>query len=154
MEWKNHTRLGLKAGAAMGAINFLILGLMMLIGYDTTPLTRSGIEIPIPVFVISTIIGGGIAPGIIGLVVWKRIDQRWNEHSRMVFTLLALLIATFRTLPYTNPNIPTGDAYVLTSVLHYTTAILGSWFIPFFANAPKIFHANESEVTRQTAAVY
>jgi len=26
-------------------------------------------------------------------------------------------------------------------VLHYTTAILGSWFIPSFANAPKIVRA-------------
>jgi MFS family permease len=114
---------------------------MMLIGYDTTPLDPSGVEIPAPVFAIGTVIGGGIVPGLIGTVVWTKIDERWNEKSRLIFTLLALALATFMTLPFTNPRVPTGDAYVLTAVLHYTTAILGSWFIPSIANAPKIVHA-------------
>ena len=83
--------------------------------------------------------GGGIVPGLIGTVVWTKIDERWNEKSRLMFTLLALIIATFMTLA--NPQSSTDDAYVLTAVLHYTTAILGSWFIPTFANAPKIIHA-------------
>ena len=76
---------------------------------------------------------------MIGTVVWTKIDERWNEKSRLMFTLLALIIATFMTLA--NAQSPTGDAYVLTAVLHYTTAILGSWFIPTFANAPRIVHA-------------
>jgi MFS family permease len=134
MDWKKHTRTGMKAAGAMGAINLVILGFMMLIGYDTTPLDPSGVEIPAPVFAIGTVIGGGIVPGLIGTVVWTKIDERWNEKSRLIFTLLALVLATFMTLP-------TGDAYVLTAVLHYTTAILGSWFIPSIANAPKIVHA-------------
>lgn len=141
MDWKKHTRTGMKAAGAMGAINLLILGFMMLIGYDTTPLDPSGVEIPVPVFAIATVIGGGIVPGLSGAVIWTKIDQRWNERSRLRFTLLALALATFMTLPFTNPRVPTGDAYVLTAVLHYTTAILGSWFIPSFANAPKIVHA-------------
>ena len=129
----------MKAAVGMGAINLFILGFMMLIGYDTTPLNPSGVEIPNPIFVIGIIMGGGIVPGLIGTVVWTKIDERWNEKSRLMFTLLALIIATFMTLA--NPQSPTGDAYLLTAVLHYTTAILGSWFIPTFANAPKIIHA-------------
>lgn len=119
----------------MGAINLLILGFMMVIGYDTTPLDPSGVEIPVPVFAVATVMGGGIVPGLIGTVVWTKIDGRWSEQSRNMFTLLALVIATFMTLPVTNPNVPTGDAYVLTAVLHYSTAILGSVFIPYFSNA-------------------
>ena len=125
----------MKAAGAMGAINLLILGFLMVIGYDTTPLDPSGVEIPVPVFAVATVLGGGIVPGLIGTVVWTKIDGRWSEQSRNMFTLLALVIATVMTLPVTNPNVPTGDAYVLTAVLHYSTAILGSVFIPYFANA-------------------
>lgn len=135
MDWKRHTRTGMKAAGAMGAINLLILGFLMVIGYDTTPLDPSGVEIPVPVFAVATVLGGGIVPGLIGTVVWTKIDGRWSEQSRNMFTLLALVIATVMTLPVTNPNVPTGDAYVLTAVLHYSTAILGSVFIPYFANA-------------------
>lgn len=135
MDWKRHTRTGLKAAGAMGAINLLILGFLMVIGYDTTPLDPSGVEIPVPVFAVATVMGGGIVPGLIGTVVWTKIDGRWSEQSRNMFTVLALVIATFMTLPVTNPNVPTGDAYVLTAVLHYSTAILGSVFIPYFSNA-------------------
>ena len=135
MDWKKHTRTGMKAAGVMGAINLLILGFMMVIGYDTTPLDPSGVEISIPFFAIATVMGGGIVPGLIGTVVWTKIDGRWSEQSRNMFTLLALVIATFMTLPVTNPNVPTGDAYVLTAVLHYSTAILGSVFIPYFSNA-------------------
>ena len=125
----------MKAAGAMGAINLLILGFLMVIGYDTTPLDPSGVEIPVPVFAFATVLGGGIVPGLIGTVVWTKIDGRWSEQSRNMFTLLALVIATVMTLPVTNPNVPTGDAYVLTAVLHYSTAILGSAFIPYFATA-------------------
>lgn len=135
MDWKRHTRTGMKAAGAMGAINLLILGFLMVIGYDTTPLDPSGVEIPVPVFAVATVMGGGIVPGLIGTVVWTKIDGRWSEQSRNMFTVLALVIATFMTLPVTNPNVPTGDAYVLTAVLHYSTAILGSVFIPYFSNA-------------------
>ncbi|MDG1557055.1 MAG: DUF6069 family protein [Candidatus Poseidoniaceae archaeon] len=135
MDWKRHTRTGMKAAGAMGAINLLILGFLMVIGYDTTPLDPSGVEIPVPVFAVATVMGGGIVPGLIGTVVWTKIDGRWSEQSRNMFTLLALVIATVMTLPVTNPNVPTGDAYVLTAVLHYSTAILGSAFIPYFATA-------------------
>ena len=135
MDWKRHTRTGMKAAGAMGAINLLILGFLMVIGYDTTPLDPSGVEIPVPVFAVATVLGGGIVPGLIGTVVWTKIDGRWSEQSRNMFTLLALVIATVMTLPVTNPNVPTGDAYVLTAVLHYSTAILGSVFIPYFATA-------------------
>ena len=135
MDWKRHARTGMKAAGAMGAINLLILGFLMVIGYDTTPLDPSGVEIPVPVFAVATVMGGGIVPGLIGTVVWTKIDGRWSEQSRNMFTVLALVIATFMTLPVTNPNVPTGDAYVLTAVLHYSTAILGSVFIPYFSNA-------------------
>ena len=109
----------------------------MVIGYDTTPLDPSGVEMPTLVFAIATVMGGGIVPGLIGTVTWVKIDERWSEQSRIVFTVLALVIATFMTLPMTNPNVPTGDAYILTAVLHYTTAILGSLLIPYFSNAEK-----------------
>mgnify|MGYP003683503867 FL=1 len=70
-------------------------------------------------------------------MTWVKVNERWSEQSRVLFTLLALVIASFMTLPFTNPRVPTGDAYVLTAVLHYSTAILGSWFIPYFSNADK-----------------
>jgi hypothetical protein len=135
MDWKKHARTGLKAAGAMSAINLLILAITMSIGYDTTPLDPSGVEIPVPVFAIATIIGGGIVPGLIGTVAWVKIHGRWNGQSRILFALLALGISTFMTLPLTNPNVPTGDAYVLTSVLHYSTALLGSVFVPYFSDA-------------------
>lgn len=134
MDWKRHTRTGMKAAGVMGSINLLILGFMMIIGYDTTPFDPSGVEMPAPVFALATVMGGGIVPGLIGTVTWVKIDERWSEQSRIIFTVLALVIATFMTLPITNPNAPTGDAYVLTTVLHYSTAILGSLFIPYFSN--------------------
>ena len=137
MDWKKHIRTGTKAAGAMAGINLLILGFMMVIGYNTTPLDPSGVEIPIVVFAIATMIGGGIVPGLIGTVTWVKVNKRWSEQSRILFTLLALVIASFMTLPFTNPRVPTGDAYVLTAVLHYSTAILGSWFIPYFSNADK-----------------
>ena len=137
MDWKTQIRTGSKAAGAMAAINLLILGFMMVIGYNTTPLDPSGIEIPIVVFAIATMIGGGIVPGLIGTVTWVKVNERWSEQSRILFTLLALVIASIMTLPFTNPRVPTGDAYVLTAVLHYSTAILGSWFIPYFSNADK-----------------
>tara|TARA_B110000444_G_scaffold147787_1_gene138156 strand:+ start:2386 stop:2814 length:429 start_codon:yes stop_codon:yes gene_type:complete len=137
MDWKKHIRTGTKAAGAMAGINLLILGFMMVIGYNTTPLDPSGVEIPVFVFAIATIIGGGIVPGLIGTVTWVKVNERWSEQSRVLFTLLALVIASFMTLPITNPRVPTGDAYVLTAVLHYSTAILGSWFIPYFSNADK-----------------
>jgi hypothetical protein len=137
MDWKKHIRTGTKAAGAMAGINLLILGFMMVIGYNTTPLDPSGVEIPIVVFAIATMIGGGIVPGLIGTVTWVKVNERWSEQSRVLFTLLALVIASFMTLPFTNPRVPTGDAYVLTAVLHYSTAILGSWFIPYFSNADK-----------------
>ena len=137
MDWKTQIRTGSKAAGAMAAINLLILGFMMIIGYNTTPLDPSGVEIPIVVFAIATMIGGGIVPGLIGTVTWVKVNERWSEQSRILFTLLALVIASFMTLPFTNPRVPTGDAYVLTAVLHYSTAILGSWFIPYFSNADK-----------------
>jgi hypothetical protein len=137
MDWKKHIRTGTKAAGAMAGINLLILGFMMVIGYNTTPLDPSGVEIPIVVFAIAMMIGGGIVPGLIGTVTWVKVNERWSEQSRVLFTLLALVIASFMTLPFTNPRVPTGDAYVLTAVLHYSTAILGSWFIPYFSNADK-----------------
>ena len=137
MDWKTQIRTGSKAAGAMAAINLLILGFMMVIGYNTTPLDPSGVEIPIVVFAIATMIGGGIVPGLIGTVTWVKVNERWSEQARVLFTLLALVIASFMTLPFTNPRVPTGDAYVLTAVLHYSTAILGSWFIPYFSNADK-----------------
>jgi len=137
MDWKTQIRTGSKAAGAMAAINLLILGFMMVIGYNTTPLDPSGVEIPIVVFAIATMIGGGIVPGLIGTVTWVKVNERWSEQSRILFTLLALVIASIMTLPFTNPRVPTGDAYVLTAVLHYSTAILGSWFIPYFSNADK-----------------
>lgn len=137
MDWKKHGRTGMKAAGVMGSINLLILGFLMVIGYDTTPLDPSGVEMPTLVFAIATVMGGGIVPGLIGTVTWVKIDERWSEQSRIVFTVLALVIATFMTLPMTNPNVPTGDAYILTAVLHYTTAILGSLLIPYFSNAEK-----------------
>ena len=137
MDWKTQIRTGSKAAGAMAAINLLILGFIMVIGYNTTPLDPSGIEIPIVVFAIATMIGGGIVPGLIGTVTWVKVNKRWSEQSRILFTLLALVIASIMTLPFTNPRVPTGDAYVLTAVLHYSTAILGSWFIPYFSNADK-----------------
>ena len=137
MDWKTHIRTGSKAAGAMAAINLLILGFMMVIGYNTTPLDPSGVEIPIVVFAIATMIGGGLVPGLIGTVTWVKVNERWSEQSRILFTLRALVIASIMTLPFTNPRVPTGDAYVLTAVLHYSTAILGSWFIPYFSNADK-----------------
>ena len=119
----------------MAAINLLILGFLMVIGYTTTPLDPRGVEIPIVAFAIATVIGGGIVPGLVGTVTWVKVNERWSEQSRILFTLLALALASFMTLPFTNPRVPTGDAYVLTAVLHFSTAILGSWFIPSFSNA-------------------
>ncbi len=137
MDWKKHARSGMKAAGAMGGLNLLVLGVMMVVGYDTTPASRFGGEIPIPVFAIATIIGGGIVPGLMGTVAWTKIEERWSEQSRIIFTLLALTMATFMTLPITGRNLPTGDAYVLTTVLHYSTAILGSLMIPYYSNAEK-----------------
>ena len=135
MDWKKHIRTGSKAAGAMAAINLLILGFLMVIGYTTTPLDPRGVEISIVAFAIATVIGGGIVPGLVGTVTWVKVNERWSEQSRILFTLLALALASFMTLPFTNPRVPTGDAYVLTAVLHFSTAILGSWFIPSFSNA-------------------
>ena len=137
MDWKKHTRSGMKASGAMGCVNLLILGAMIAIGYDTTPLSRSGGDIPLPVFAIATIVGGGIVPGMMGTVVWTKIEERWSEISRIIFTVLALGMATVMTLPITNRDLPTGDAYVLTTVLHFSTAILGCLMIPYYAKVAK-----------------
>jgi len=134
MNWKKHARAGLKASYVMGGLNLFILGAMVVIGYDTTPVSRIGGEIPLPIFAMGTVIGGGIVPGWIGTLVWTNIEELWSDKSRIMFTLLALSMATLMTLPIANRDLPTGDAYVLTSVLHYSTAILGSLFIPYFAN--------------------
>ena len=134
MNWKERARAGVKASCVMGGLNLFILGAMVVIGYDTTPVSRIGGEIPLPIFAMATVIGGGIVPGLIGAVVWTKIEVRWGDKSRILFTLLALSMATFMTLPIANRDLPTGDAYVLTTVLHYTTAILGSMFIPYFSN--------------------
>ena len=131
MDWKRHARTGIRASAAMAGLNLLVLGVMMVIGYDTTPASRFGGEIPLPVFAIATIIGGGIVPGLMGTLVWTKIEERGGNQSRIMFTLLALAFATSMTLPITNRTLPTGDAYVLTTVLHYSTAILGSLLIPY-----------------------
>jgi hypothetical protein len=127
----------MKASGAMGGLNLLILGVMIAIGYDTTPLSRSGGDIPLPVFAIATIVGGGIVPGMMGTVVWTKIEERWSEISGIIFTVLALGMATVMTLPITNRDLPTGDAYVLTTVLHFSTAILGCLMIPYYAKAAK-----------------
>jgi len=127
----------MKASGAMGGLNLLILGVMIAIGYDTTPLSRSGGDIPLPVFAIATIVGGGIVPGMMGTVVWTKIEERWSEMSGIIFTVLALGMATVMTLPITNRDLPTGDAYVLTTVLHFSTAILGCLMIPYYAKAAK-----------------
>ena len=132
-----HTRSGMKASGAMGGLNLLILGVMIAIGYDTTPLSRSGGDIPLPVFAIATIVGGGIVPGMMGTVVWTKIEERWSEMSGIIFTVLALGMATVMTLPITNRDLPTGDAYVLTTVLHFSTAILGCLMIPYYAKAAR-----------------
>ena len=137
MDWRMHTRSGMKASGAMGGLNLLILGVMIAIGYDTTPLSRSGGDIPLPVFAIATIVGGGIVPGMMGTVVWTKIEERWSEMSGIIFTVLALGMATVMTLPITNRDLPTGDAYVLTTVLHFSTAILGCLMIPYYAKAAK-----------------
>ena len=137
MDWRKHTRSGMKASGAMGGVNLLILGAMIAIGYDTTPLSRSGGDIPLPVFAIATIVGGGIVPGMMGTVVWTKIEERWSEISRIIFTVLALGMATVMTLPITNRDLPTGDAYVLTTVLHFSTAILGCLMIPYYAKVAK-----------------
>ena len=137
MDWKRHARTGVKASAAMAGLNLLVLGAMMVVGYDTTPASRFGGDIPLPVFAIATIIGGGIVPGLMGTLVWTKIEERWGDQSRIMFTLLALAFATSMTLPITSRALPTGDAYVLTTVLHYSTAILGSLMIPYYSNAEK-----------------
>jgi hypothetical protein len=138
MNWKMHARTGVKASVAMAGLTLLGLGAMMVAGYATTPASRFGGEIPLPVFAIATIIGGGIVPGMMGALVWAKIEQRWGDRSRILFALLALAFATFMTLPITNRTLPTGDAYVLTTVLHYSTAILGSLMIPYYANVEKV----------------
>ena len=137
MDWKRHARTGVKASAAMAGLNLLVLGAMIVVGYDTTPASRFGGDIPLPVFAIATIIGGGIVPGLMGTLVWTKIVERWGDQSRIMFTLLALAFATSMTLPITSRALPTGDAYVLTTVLHYSTAILGSLMIPYYSNAEK-----------------
>ena len=137
MDWKKHASAGVKASVAMGGLNLLVLGGMMVVGYNTTPVSRFGGEIPILVFAIATIVGGGIVPGMMGTLVWTKIEERWSDKSRLLFTLLALGFATFMTLPITGRDLPTGDAYVLTTVLHYSTAILGSLIIPSYSNAQK-----------------
>lgn len=137
MDWRKHASAGMKASVAMGGLNLLVLGGMMVAGYDTTPVSRFGGEIPILVFAIATIVGGGIVPGLMGTLVWTKIEERWDDQSRLLFTLLALGFATVMTLPITSRDLPTGDAYVLTTVLHYSTAILGSLIIPYSSNAQK-----------------
>ncbi len=90
MNWKKHARAGVKASCVMGGLNLFILGAMVVIGYDTTPVSRIGGEIPLPIFAMATVIGGGIVPGWIGTLVWTKIEERWSDKSRIMFTLLAL----------------------------------------------------------------
>lgn len=138
MDRKEFFQCGLKAAGAMSGINLLILGIMMLFGYDSFPVDPNGSEMSAFAFVIGTIITGGIFPGLIGMAVWLKLKQRWDGQALMIFAIIALLIATLMTLPITNPNAPTGDAFVLTTVLHYSTAILGIWLIPHFSKVETI----------------
>ncbi len=138
MRWKDQLTSGLKAAGAMTAVNLPILGLMVTLGFGVYPVDPEGFEMPAVAFAMGTIVVGGLIPGIIGTFVWYQIDRRWSSRSGLIFLFIAMTIATVMTLPATNPNAQTGDAFILTTVLHYSTALLGSWFIPRFSPVESI----------------
>lgn len=124
---------GLKAAGAISIANLLILGIMALIGFNSFPVDPDGVEMPAIMFAVMMVITGGLMPGLLGSIVWNQFDTRWPDKAMLLFAGLAFLMATLISIPAANPNAPTGDALVLTTVVHYTTAALGAWFIPFFA---------------------
>ncbi len=122
---------GLKTAGVISVCNLMVLGAMVVFGYGTYPVDpfdSTGSEMSALNFVIRTIVMGGLLPGLLGSIVWLKIHDRWKEKSSMIFTVFAMFVATIMTIP--NSSSPTGDAFILTTVLHYTTAILGSLFIP------------------------
>lgn len=125
---------GLKAAGATSAVNLALLGLLALLGYDEYPSDPSGIAMTMPSFAFAMIIIGGLVPGLLGSIVWLKMHENLGDKAWMGFSALALVIATLMTLPLTNPNAPSGDALVLVSILHYSTALLGGWLIPHFSS--------------------
>ena len=124
----------LKASAGMSGGNLLTLGVLTFFGYNSYPVDPDGGEMGVVLFAVMTVIIGGLIPGVAGSLLWRKLDQKWTGRALLIFGGIAFTIATVMTLPVTNPNSPTGDAYVLTAVLHYSTAAFGIWLIPLFAS--------------------
>lgn len=133
MDWKVFLVNGLKAAGGISVFNLIILAIMILLGYGAYPVDPDMGEMSVTAFVMGTIVAGGIFPGFIGSLLFIKVNQKWQDKSLLIFGIVAMGIATFMTLPMTNPNPQTGDAFILTTLLHYTTAALGIYFIPKFA---------------------
>lgn len=138
MDAKKTAMVGLKAAGVMAGGNLLILGIMVALGYGDYPMDPAGVKMTGSVFTIAVLLTGGLIPGLAGSFIWCNIYGRWPDRAMAIFAVITLTVATLMTLPATNPNSPSGDAFILTSILHYSTALLGSWAIPYFFSAEKI----------------
>ena len=116
---------GLSTALKMTSVNLSLLVLFYFIfGFDDLPSTA-----PFFMLFVMTIIMGGLIPAYFGGYVFKIFSRKGAGREMIIFAILAITLAILNTIPNGN-NDATSDMYLITTALHFSTAISGIWFIP------------------------
>ena len=125
MQLTKEVPTGLPTALKMTSINLSSLVLFyFILGFDDLPSTA-----PFFMLFVMTIIMGGLIPAYFGGYVFKIFSRKGAGKEMTIFAILAITLAILNTIPNGN-NDATSDMYLITTALHFSTAISGIWFIP------------------------
>ena len=116
---------GLLTALKMTFINSnLLIILYFFFGFDNLPN-----EMPFIMFLVMTFIMGGLVPAYLGGYVFNLFSRKYAGKEMVLFSVLAIALALLETIP-NGKNNATTDMFLITAVLHFSTAISGIWLIP------------------------
>ena len=116
---------GLLTALKMTFINSnLLIILYFFFGFDNLPN-----EMPFIMFLVMTFIMGGLVPAYLGGYVFNLFSRKYAGKEMVLFSVLAISLALLETIP-NGKNNATTDMFLITAVLHFSTAISGIWLIP------------------------
>ena len=125
MQLLKNMPIGLSTALKMTFINYsLLIILYFIFGFDNLPS-----EMPFIVFLVMTFIMGGLVPAYLGGYVFDLFSRKYAGKEMVIFSVLAIALALLETIP-NGKNNATTDMFIITAVLHFSTAISGIWLIP------------------------
>ena len=125
MPFTDSIKAALKPALQISAVNYPILIIMTLVmGYDNFP-----VEVPMGQFYFMPFLMGGFVPALLGSMVLRWMQNKWQDKAMTYFSILAIILAILETIPNGMNNL-TSDLFLVAAVLHFSTAIAGIYFIP------------------------